>query len=196
VACALRSDFRNRRGVVTDPSRVHVSAVVEAGGGAPAAAVEWSEPPGAWSRMSYDPEDALAIQRMIRHGPVFQCLQELCISRDKLWGRIVAPPLSELRPAAPEAGWLLPCAVLDACLQLCSTLTYLRGEHYLPQAVNTLRLGRLPAAAESCIVIACRREAGPDRTAFDFTLYDEHRQVLLDAQGYAAAIISTKKGAP
>ncbi len=197
VGCELRSDFRNRRGTVADPSRLYVSAVVEAGDGVSTATVPWEPPPGPWSQMPYDSEAAKVVQRMIWHGPVFQCLKQFCFSQGTLWGRIVAPPRTELRPGTAEAGWLLPCAVLDACLQACSTLTYIHGgQYHLPQGVKRLQFGTLPATSETCTVVVRLREEREDRTLFDFTLYGDDRRAILDVEEYHAAIIAGRKGTP
>jgi malonyl CoA-acyl carrier protein transacylase len=195
LRCELRSDFRNRRGAVADPSRRYVSAIAEIDQAAPKPAVPWAEPPVPWRAMAYDSEEAKQVQRMIWHGPVFQCLRDFCVADKRLWGRIVAPPPSALRPGTHAAAWRLPAAVLDACLQACSTLTYVcGGKYHLPHTIGRLHLGRAPATGESCIVLVQFREERDERTHFDFTLYGEDRRVILDAVDYRAAIISGRKG--
>jgi hypothetical protein len=126
---------------------------------------------------------------------VFQCLRDFCVADKRLWGRIVAPPPNELRPDTDQSGWRHPAAVLDACLQACSTLTYVcGGKYHLPHTIGRLHLGCAPATGESCIVLVRFREERDERTHFDFTLYGEDRRVILDAVDYRAAIISGRKG--
>jgi hypothetical protein len=195
MACELRSDFRNRRGVVTDPSRLHVSAHAAFDGGDPKATVDWIPSSAGWSDMIYDPRDERAVQRMIWHGPPLQCLKQVSVADDTLWGRILAPPSTELCPSQRKTAWQLPSAVLDACLLSCSILTYVRkGPFHLPQAVTKLQFGRGPAAGENCLVVVRFRNEREDRVTFDFTLFGEDQRVILDAQGYHAAFIATPQG--
>lgn len=189
----LRSDFRNRRGIIADPSRLYVSATVAGPQPSAKPAVDWRAPPVDWKPMEYDSEEAKLVQRMIWHGPIFRCLRDVCVQNDTLWGRIVATPTTDLRPGTQEIGWRLPAAVLDACLQACSTLTYVKGgKYHLPQSISQLRLWSHPTAGESCTVIVQFREGGGDQTAFNFALYGSDQRLILDATDYRAAIVSGK----
>jgi NAD(P)-dependent dehydrogenase (short-subunit alcohol dehydrogenase family) len=163
IRSELRADFRNRRGTVADPSRLYVSAAIEHVQHVVEPTVDWCEPP-VTEAMPYDSEEAKLVQRMIWHGPVFRCLREFCVVNDTLWGRIVATRSTELRPGTTEAGWRLPAAVLDACLQACSTLTYVNGgEYHLPQAIGRLRFVRRGTASRASSSRFFGREAANRR---------------------------------
>jgi hypothetical protein len=153
----------------------------------------WRAPPAEWKPMEYDSEQAKLVQRMIWHGPVFRCLRDVCVRDDTLWGRIVATRTTDLRPGTSESGWRLPAAVLDACLQACSTLTYVNGgKYHLPHSIHQLRFWSAPEPGEACIVIVRFRESSGDQTTFDFALYGGDQRLILDAADYRAAIVSGK----
>jgi len=191
--CELRADFRNRRGAIADPSRLYMSATVTGAPPSSQPVLCWHAPPVDWKPMEYDSEEAKLVQRMIWHGPVFRDLRDVCVQDNVLWGRIVADDKSVLRPGTQESGWSLPAAVLDACLQACSTLTYVKGgKYHLPQSIAQLQLWSSPAAGESCVVIARFRDGSGEQTMFDFALYGIDQRLILDATDYRAAIVSGK----
>ena len=102
------------------------------------------------------------------------------------WGRIVAADVAELAGPRGGAGWVLPTAVLDACVVACGSFLYLQfgGVVEVPYAFERLRWTRMPRAGEECVIRLFFRERGDRHSRFDFTLFGQNDEPLVQAVGY------------
>jgi NAD(P)-dependent dehydrogenase (short-subunit alcohol dehydrogenase family) len=193
IQCELRADFYNREGRLTDPDRVYLKGLVELADGPTAITLPHPGEPGNWKAMKYlDPHQAIQEGR-IYLGPPLQCLRNVAFERGGCWGRIVAPPFTELAGVRRGDGWVVPSAVLDGCLQTAGAFMYKEyGTVQLPRAAERLRVGRLPRDGETCIVRLTMRDRQTTHTDFDFALFGEDGTVILSAEAYRCIVVSRK----
>jgi hypothetical protein len=120
------------------------------------------------------------------HGPPFRCLKQIAIQYDGGWGKIIATPLADLAGARGESGWLVSPAVLDSCLVACGAFLWVQfsGAFEVPYGFEKLSWTRMPKAGEACVVRYFFRERGAKHSRFDFTLYGENNEPILQAVGY------------
>ena len=87
------------------------------------------------------PDDAL-----LYHGQPLRCLKNYGIQYDGGWGQIIAPPLSELAGPRSDTGWILPTAVLDACVVCCGSFVFLQfgGILEVPHGFELIRWAKQP----------------------------------------------------
>jgi len=188
VQCRLVSDFRNRRGELLQKGRVHLSGTVEFGDPA-AVEIPSYHIPRTWYDVTF-PDDA----PVIYHGPPLRCLRQVVLNEAGGWGRLVAPALGDLLAPRAAARAALPAAVLDGCLFACGICVWLQSDRSvaIPQGMQRLRVGRLPAPDEECLV-RIQRFAGPDNMAvFEILVFGRDQQLILQVDGYQATIISGK----
>ena len=123
---------------------------------------------------------------ILQHGPSFQCLKELALTRLIGWARIIAPSPNEISGRRPGDRWLLPASVLDACLVACGVDTFIfSGERIeMPLALGALRLGSLPHPAEQCTLQLSFRDQDTRSTTYDFVLHGSDNRIILAVQGY------------
>jgi len=181
LACRLTTELRDRQGRLIEAARVHAEGVVPATVDAePIQADPPGRPPLGWFPHDY-PDDGLMF-----HGEAFRCLKEVAYQYDGGWGKIVAPALAELAGERGDQGWILPAAVLDACVVACGGFAYLQfgGVLEVPHAFERLRWSSMPRLEETCIVRFFFRERGERHSRFDFTLYGDDDRPLLEATGY------------
>ena len=179
LSCTLTSELRDRKERLIREDRPHMRAIVELGDAEPELQADPPGRPLAWHAHVY-PDDLL-----LRHGPALRYLKEYWYQYDGGWGKIVAPSPAELAGSRPAQGWILPLAVLDACLVACGGFMYVQfGQFVLPQGFDRLRLGRQPAPARParCASSSASRQAGGSR--FDFTLFGSDGTVVLQAEGH------------
>ena len=135
LACTLTSRQCDRKGRLIDAQRLQMRAVAELADGPPAIeAAPPGQPPLGWLANQY------AEDGVFYHGAPLRCLKEWAIQYDGGWGRIVAPAPAELAGPRPARGWILPPAVLDACLYACGSFLFVQfgGQIAAPQAVDRL----------------------------------------------------------
>ena len=115
-----------------------------------------------------------------------RCLKQWAIQYDGGWARIVAPALAELAGPRPASGWILPPAVLDACLYACGSFCFLQfgGQVEAPQGLDRLAWTRQPREGESCILRFYFRGRDQRHSCFDFTLFGDDQRPLLEARGF------------
>ena len=191
LTCELQSDYRNRKGIITDPSRCYVSGSVLFDPPVQNPTMEWQEPTVKWQDMQYSSEEERSELNLVWHGPVFQDLRQIAYSRNMLWGRITVPCGDAIRGLSRRGQWLLPSALLDACLQSCSVLTYTRTKTlHLPVGFADLHFFEELVPGTKCTVQVHLVEEGDSHTVFDFGLFSQDQTLLLAAHGYRAAIIS------
>jgi NAD(P)-dependent dehydrogenase (short-subunit alcohol dehydrogenase family) len=179
LVCRLLTEQRDRQGRLIDAARLHVEGLAPEAA-TPIVADPPGRPPLGWFPHAY-PDDGL-----LYHGPPLRCLKEVAYQYDGGWGRIAAPPLGELAGRRGEQGWILPLAVLDACVVACGSFLFLMfgGVLEVPYEFEQLRWSRMPHAGESLIVRLFFRERGERHSRFDFTLYGDDEQPILQTIGY------------
>lgn len=178
--CRLLTELRDRQGRMIDGNRLQVEGLVPSNRSQEAIVAEPPGQPVAWLPHIYSDEAALY------HGPVFRCLHEIALQYDGGWGRVVATPLSDLAGPRGDDGWLLSPAVLDACLVACGGFLWMQfgGAFEVPYGFEQITWSRQPRSGEACLVRFFFRERGPKHSRFDFTLYGEDSQPILQAIGY------------
>ena len=184
LACALTTEVRDRQGRVIDAAKRLIEAVVPTAS-EPIVAAAPTLPPLGWYPYAYS--DNL----LLFHGPPLRCLKEVGYIYEGGWGRILAPAADELVGPRCKDGWLLPMAVLDACEVACGSFLYLQfgGAIEVPSEFERLRWSRAPHPGESCLVVMRFRERKDRHSLFDFTLYGDDSQPILDAVGYRTVLI-------
>jgi hypothetical protein len=181
LQCRLLTEQRDRQGRLIDANRLHVEAIVPSGVNSTSIAADPpGRPPLGWFPHQY-PDDGL-----LYHGRGLRCLTACAYQYDGGWGQIVAPELSELAGNRGGEGWLLPIAVLDACVVACGSFLFLQfgGIVEVPYEFERLRIARLPRPGEQCIVRLFFRERGERNSRFDFTLFGDEDEPLLQVDGY------------
>ena len=181
LGCRLLTELRDRQGRLIDADRVHVEATVPVTATIePIEARPLDRPPLGWHPHTYL-ENGLMF-----HGPEFRCLKEMAFQYDGGWGKIVATPLAGLAGPRSAEGWMLSPAVLDACLVACGGFTFLQfgGVVEVPFAFDRLRWSRTPRPGETCVVRLFFRERTDRHSQFDFILYGENDEPLVQAIGY------------
>lgn len=187
VRASLRADVLGPDGRVIEERRTyfHGSVEWEAGDHAARSARRPETRPTDWPRVDYSTSTS-----GFHLGPPFQVLQRLELSSDAAWGEILAPEPSEIVGFERRSkGFVLPCAALDACFQAVGRLAAqtVQDADTFPQAVEELRLGRLPDRGETCSVEVRVKRFEPSRAHFDFILTGADDEVLLEARGYQVA---------
>jgi NAD(P)-dependent dehydrogenase (short-subunit alcohol dehydrogenase family) len=178
LSCRLLTEQRDRQGRMVNAARLHVEGL------APAAAEPiQADPPG--RPMGWIPNTYLE-DGLIFHGPQFRCLKAWCHQYDGGWGQIVATGVEELAGKRGSEGWILPLAVLDACVVTCGSFLFMQfgGVVEVPYEFERLRWSRLPRAGEACVVRLFFRGRDERHSRFDFTLYGEGDEPILQAIGF------------
>jgi acyl transferase domain-containing protein/short-subunit dehydrogenase len=184
LACALTTEVRDRQGRVIDAAKRLIEALVPMAS-EPIVAAPPTLPPLGWYPYAYS--DNL----LLFHGPPLRCLKEVGYIYEGGWGKIVAPATDELAGPRSKDGWLLPMAVLDACEVACGSFLYLQfgGAVEVPYEFERLRWSRAPRPGESCLVVMRFRGRKDRHSLFDFTLYGDDSQPILDAVGYRTVLL-------
>ena len=169
VQCRFLSDFANTRGQVVSRDVLHAQAAVLFAD----VRQSWPSPPivepPTWHTAYYPDREAL-----LYHGPVFRRLRRVAFDDTGMWGEIEAGPTVELGGARRPDRWLFCPAVLDACLFACGIHYWLRDERavVLPSSIGHLRLARLPADGERCIVRIVPRGVDRSQPAVTYARYN------------------------
>ena len=185
--CELVADQTTRDGRLVEADRSYLRATIEIGG-ANATHVRPSPlPDRGWETIHYvGPED------MVYHGPVFQNLTKFCYQGDRGWAKISAPALTELVSARRNvAGWMVPSAALDACLYATALLAWKQVEAApsLPASMGELEVGRLTRPGEACVVETKFLRRDGERAWFEFTLFGQNGDLILQARDYEIAFL-------
>ncbi|MCA9069529.1 MAG: polyketide synthase dehydratase domain-containing protein, partial [Planctomycetaceae bacterium] len=185
--CAFTCDFYNRKGKLLLPDKPYLKTQVEIAKESRSLAVSPPPEPSGWTLCWY-PESELVIY----HGPVFRCLREFAVEGDQGWGKIVAPPASEVGGQRQGSRWVLPAALLDACFFSCGVVLWwnLRGVVAIPDGIGAIRLARSPQPGEVCLVHITSRGREGKLALFDFTVFGEDGSVVLQVEGYRNVIVA------
>ncbi|HYB72701.1 MAG TPA: C45 family autoproteolytic acyltransferase/hydrolase [Candidatus Sulfotelmatobacter sp.] len=191
IACQLRADFSDQQGRLIDPHRVYLAGTVDIADRPPALPpAPATAGPRDWTAMRYRDEGEAREAGLVFHGPSLRCLQQVSLDAEGIWGRVLAPPPTDVGEWRGP-GWILPAAALDACLVACGVFASQRLKvRQLPQAFERLRIGRPPHAGETCTVHVRLRGRQERSTCFDFTLVGDDGTVILDAEGHHCVILA------
>ncbi len=183
LQCEVQSDFLTRDGRLVEAGRVHIRGHVElAERRRDLRTKKLVVGRGGWTKVEYPSADS-----KFYLGPPLRNLRSFCSGKGRAWGRIIAPLPVELAGAHRlSMAWVLPIAVLDACLYTTGLLAWSQVAPgiALPMGFGEIRLGRHPAPGEDCLVETCLLRTEPGRAYFDFTLCGENREVLIDVNEY------------
>jgi acyl transferase domain-containing protein/NAD(P)-dependent dehydrogenase (short-subunit alcohol dehydrogenase family)/acyl carrier protein len=120
-------------------------------------------------------------------GPTLRNLREVCLRGTAGFGRITAPSPADLS-GSPKAGaaWLVPSALLDACLYAVGLSAWraVRPGTALPKRFQSIRLGRTPNPGEACLVSLRLITQDETEATYDFRLTAADGTMLLDVTGY------------
>ena len=104
---------------------------------------------------------------------------------------MVATDPSELAGSRVGDGWVLSPAALDACFFACGSFVWFRyGVVAIPKQIDRILLGRQPIAEETCLVHLKLRSRSETGAIFDFTLFGQDDEVLLQLEGYHNTIVA------
>jgi len=190
AACRMTSDYYDRKGRLVEADRLVMTATVElADGPAELSIPHCGPPPLGWFPMEYPPGFA------VRHGLRMRYLKNAFCQYDGGFGRIVAPPISELAGKRRSGGWLMSPAVLDASLVACSTFGFVMFEkrNSIPLGLKQMRVLGLPRDGEECVVRTYYRGKDARHTHYDFVLFGEDHRVILAADGYLSSTVQKRK---
>ena len=179
---ALQCDVHTRDGKLVEAGRTYLRGVVESSTLATARDTGIAAPPESEGRRV----DYLERPAPFYLGPSLRTLETFWSTPGAAYGKIIAPPLDALAGAEQAAKWLIPSAVLDACLYTVGLWAWqsIRPGTALPKSFATVKLGRLPRAGESCIVRAESTEQTASEAVFNFVLCGDDGDVLIDVEGY------------
>ena len=185
VSCDLTADFYNTKGRLLKKDRVWARGVVELTGAPPKFEGDL-QLPTSWTDWNYQ-----AKEEVWYHGPVYRCLKQVSVDGNRVWGRIIAAPLSEFAGQRGAGGWCVPSSILDGCFYTCGLSVWAKqeGAMSIPAGIDRLTFGRLPRDGEELIVLATEHGVEGRMASFDFTVLGEDRSVVLAAEGYRITIL-------
>jgi acyl transferase domain-containing protein/acyl carrier protein/NAD(P)-dependent dehydrogenase (short-subunit alcohol dehydrogenase family) len=177
---------RNRSGVVIDAAREFSSA--DWTHSSKQAILGWDKPNIAIAHSS-SPAYPKPSQPFYV-GPAFRVLKQYALKTDRIVGRILAPSLIELVGShRTTENWVLPCAVIDACLFTSGILAW-NAVHpgiCLPMSIQSIQFAGRPRAGESCTVESRLVRADDQYVWFDFCVWGSDARPLMEAKCYQAA---------
>ena len=191
LECVLSTELRNRKGILIDPNRVCSRAVVELGDDFPLIAEPYpGDPPIGWAAHDY-PDDGL-----LYHGPALRAMKECSFLHSGGFGAIIAPPLAELAGKRGADGWIYPVSVLDACVVGCGSFCWIQfgGRLEVPHGFDSLCLIRQPRTGERLVQRLHYLGTEGRHSRFNFTLFGEDREPILQALGYRTILVGEGAG--
>jgi hypothetical protein len=190
----ISAEFRNRNNRLVDPHRVYVSAkLIFQQTNFPFLQLPLlpSNQPAKWMPVNYLDAVEARQESTIEHGPVFRCLEQICIEGDLGWGRIIAPPSSEIA-SNRQGNWYFPVALFDACLVACAIHSRVQSSFkQLPSGFGRIRRYQQPKTAELCTVVLHRQTQMPEATSYDFIVYGEEGQLILEVENHHSTILNS-----
>ncbi len=187
----LQAEIRNREGRLLDPAREFAKAKIQLGRFDKI--LDWNCPlvdSSSMSPVAYPDQG-----QEFYSGPAFRVLKRIRMEDGRLIGVIQSPSLIELVGSHRQTqGWMVPCAVLDACLFATGVLAWrqLRSGVSLPCSVESLRIARLPKPGETCRVEVRWKETSGRYALFDFCVWGKDDQIVLEAYNYRIVWLSTE----
>lgn len=141
-------------------------------------------PESGWQAVDYE------LGLGFHHGPTLRALKSWQICDGVLFGKITAPSPSEIFAADSAAkGWLVPSAVLDACLYAVGVLVAVKfGCGSAPRSMASLVVSRAPQVGEECTLMV-----EPQGEFYPFTLFGHGGDILIQATGYEVSLLGAGK---
>jgi hypothetical protein len=127
-------------------------------------------------------------------GIPLQCLRKVRVEQETARGQIIAPALIELAGSHRAVeGWIVPSAVIDACLYATGLLCWSRTAPgaTLPVKLGALVLGRMPHPGEACVVETRFVRRDGRFAVFEFTLFGDDGAALVQVKDYYVAWITS-----
>jgi 3-hydroxymyristoyl/3-hydroxydecanoyl-(acyl carrier protein) dehydratase len=182
----LRADFKDRAGRTVDAQRVHVTGTIEMDGSMSRPLAEHSSPPFPLNPMVY-PDDS-----PMYHGRAFRRLESLMFQHDGGFGRLRAPKTNELAGERPDGNWFVPGALLDGCLVAVAVYSFLMcGQRVeIPETFEQLEFVREARPNEVCMLRFFFRGHDERRTTYDFILFGDDQQPILQCKGFSCVQLS------
>ncbi len=197
LTCQLTGDFFEKQGLLIDPFRLYQTCILNmADDPQQILPPDIGTPPesNAWTAVPY-PNDwhdmGAAESGTVFYGPQLRTLKSVHHDAHGSWGRMIAPPVSELGGSRPGSRWHTPAALLDGCLFLCDLFaTHNLGTRQLPHVIDQIDFGRLPAAGEKCLARVIFRGRNGRRLTWDIWLLAEDGTAILWTQGFHATTLN------
>lgn len=122
----------------------------------------------------------------VYHGDSFQMLREIAIEGNEALARITAPsPIQVAGPSYPLAGWIIPCAAMDAVLYAAALMAYRStGKLGLPISFGQIHLGRFPEPGEPLTSHIRGTKADDRGMTFTAQLVGQNGDCILDIDNY------------
>jgi acyl transferase domain-containing protein len=188
-ACSLTADVRTRDDRLVEAARVFARTRVICD---PDPAVldrprcEFPSPP-----LSTDCRSIAYADRPTKFylGPRLRRLTGVRVTPAGVWGEITASSMADLAGENRAKTWLLPAACLDACLYATGLWAWemIRPGTALPRRFASIRFGRPPRADEKCTMSGRATTASADTAEFDFAMFGDDGELLIDVKGYRIA---------
>jgi len=185
--CELTADFRARDGRLVDANRPYLKGRVTLSDSP--VSLPSKRPPvptGAWQPIVY-PESG-----QVFHGPALRRLRDFQVDAQSVWGRMSAPDFAELAgPRIQAAGWVVPSALLDACLFSVGVHTWFSVERIesLPFSFGRVRFGRAVKPGEECLCHVWFKSRDGKFVTYDFTLYGADGTAILGVEAYQIVLL-------
>jgi hypothetical protein len=118
-------------------------------------------------------------------------LREVMVEEDALWGRIKLPDWHELAPTRRGRQWILPVVAIDAGFYACGVHLWRQQRNViqLPTGIESIGWGRLPPSGAVLTCHAVCRDLAPELAVYDFTIVDEHGELVAAVKGYRSAVV-------
>ena len=185
LACVLTTEVRDRQGRVIDPAKRLIEAIIPAGHSEPITAARPRSPPLGWYPYAY-------VRRCAVVPWAAAPLLERSGIRLRGWlGQNPRASIDELAgPRRTTAGccrW--PCSTLAKSPAAVSSICNSAAPIEVPFEFERLRWSRAPRPGENCLVQMRFRGRKDRNSLFDFTLYGDDKQPILDAEGYRTVLL-------
>ncbi len=179
---SIRADLRRKDGRLVEEGRQFFAASFVTGPSREAAKVDL--PLGrswAFTPIEYQPASA-----MVYHGEPLQALREIAVVAGEAMGRIAAPSPAHLGGEnRPLAGWVLPCAAMDAVLYAAAVLAYHEvGKPSLPVSFEEIHIGRLPDPGEPLWTHIRAAQSDASGMVMEADLVGQNGDLVLSLRGY------------
>jgi hypothetical protein len=187
---SLTCDFTSRAGKLIQANRQYLHGTIELAE-KPAPLSERCPPaPETWHAFQYEDD------HLIYHGSCLRGVTQTTFDAAEGWAKLIALPLQGLAGRRPAARWMVPSTLLDAAFYACGIHVWFHGGQAisLPRGLRELRLGRPMRSHERCLVrFACRTLAA-ENAEYDFTIYGEDGEAIVEALGYRKVLLRQRGG--
>lgn len=193
IECRWTSDLHNRAGKLLLKDRPYLECTVEISEQPLMLTASVPSPRGTFHPIPYPQGENVVIY----HGDDLRTLQDIAMEGAESWGRLIAPDPADLGGKRQGNRWLVSMSLLDGCFYAAGVALWFQeqGAVSVPARMEQLRLGRrLPKPGERCLVHVVNRGREENLATFDFTLFGEDNQILLQAVGHTMMIVAEGAG--